>query len=1415
MSGKKHNVSQDVFGRDLSYLLSCHPALEQLNKIDLYSSDMESAYSPLHVCLRLGYLEKAYKLYRRWKRQQSSQYNSNLKNIWDLKDREGLTPIELYRCENNIWNYHNVPVALYPERRSSEESVSVVQWEPRSHKENSSNCRGRSVQELRDVYQLLRGGRELYTIGSNVNLQLGTGDSEDRQEPYKLDEYLLSNSNDPCQRVRFKAVIMKRYHSLTVTTEGQIFTAGSGSRGRLGNNDTNMSNVRHAKVDMDSHRVHQLDSSDHHSVVLTTSGDILTWGWNRYSQLGYSTPSTNVKKLDNSALENVCSAIPKKVVNPPWKKSPPSKVKFVACSKVHTCLIDDQNNFYAWGLNLGQMGTTKNYSEDSDFSYLGHRGWVISSPQGSKLPSFVQHIRQLFCTEFATFILSGENQLCVITNYKILSFSIPKTISKQVSLNQFDVFTPNSLSKKNRVVKIKTTHPFGNNICVLYESGAVGILQSNLIQDSVHGWSKLPNSLPITQYWIPYFGWNKCLDFDVGANGQLILCTSGGYIYKSNSASNPQFHRQVSNKLASGKSVMVSCDSLFSSFGIIRDDVDMIPVRFVKQHLYYDMSSLSPLSSAKLDSRRVRDYELLDKNDSDFIFDDFVKCSNNEKIDGLYLEEVNDNTEDGVIQDDILWKTFRKRWSRSKTLDYNGSFAFHPNQINCDDFNQGAMRTSYDLYFTDSKSGAVIAACHWALLEVRASLFTTHLHEFGYFTSKVDSGVTFRFKNDLPSPSDHRVIEVACGRLLPEALNYALHYMYTDKIPELSHILDPTTRKRMEVSTKAFMKLLDLHLSTFRGDQLPSALAKLLSESLSSKELSTKSVPDITIRLANGETLKAFSFMLESRCAFFESLFSRDWNRSDDSIKELFMEHVSVNEMTCILKYIHGLPFPDLFSHCTFDDYKGFVNFVLGVIQICDELMLFDLKHYLASILIDFIDASTVMVILVNAHRLFSNALIIECCWFIHNNIDLLFDERNSKIIEEHFDSELWTILQDFILEAKTRNRREFSGWYGDEGNANYSIGLFEKNCTKFNSLFMDNSNPFEPSFESRPHHKKSAGSKKSTDRRRSSNNQRTSLSQENLANVRRPSSSALDSKSSALNKLNFGALNKETEEAVEDDLSNMDHQGFVTVGKSRRKSSRSHKEHITATSSTLTSVGSSSVAATLNVVKFEAAGNFESTSDLELRANVSSSAPDRKSLFPELSSAIQVSSATESVSKVGPSLFSAVKKKSQKERMKIATYENVQDVPVTKKPVWGGGPSKSSSTSAQSTASVANKFPSITQSIRGQNTKRKSSVVGLTSTGESSTIPLYLSNTKENVPKPSRSLKEAIEEERFAKWWSQESEKVQEQLKKEEERERYLLNKSKPKDSQTDAEGGKKHSRHERARKPLHKRQTGAKAST
>lgn len=86
-----------------------------------------------------------------------------------------------------------------------------------------------------------------------------------------------------------------------------------------------------------------------HTLALTRSGEVYSWGLGRFSQLGYIVETSLTA---NGRLEEPIQSVPKKVVGPLRREV----VCGVAASKnASACWTVD--TVFTWGTNTGQLGT--------------------------------------------------------------------------------------------------------------------------------------------------------------------------------------------------------------------------------------------------------------------------------------------------------------------------------------------------------------------------------------------------------------------------------------------------------------------------------------------------------------------------------------------------------------------------------------------------------------------------------------------------------------------------------------------------------------------------------------------------------------------------------------------------------------------------------------------------------------------------------------------------------------------------------------------------------------------------------------------------------------------------------------------------------------------------------------------------
>ncbi|MCD9645409.1 hypothetical protein HAX54_034291 [Datura stramonium] len=176
---------------------------------------------------------------------------------------------------------------------------------------------------------------EVFSWGSGVNYQLGTGNAHIQKLPCKVDS--LHGSD-------IKLVSAAKFHSAAVTACGELYTWGFGRGGRLGHPDFDIHSGQAAVITprkvifgLGARRVKAVAAAKHHTVIATEAGEVFTWGSNREGQLGYTSVDTQPTPRRVSSLR--------------------SKIVAVAAANKHTAVVSDLGEVFTWGCNKeGQLG---------------------------------------------------------------------------------------------------------------------------------------------------------------------------------------------------------------------------------------------------------------------------------------------------------------------------------------------------------------------------------------------------------------------------------------------------------------------------------------------------------------------------------------------------------------------------------------------------------------------------------------------------------------------------------------------------------------------------------------------------------------------------------------------------------------------------------------------------------------------------------------------------------------------------------------------------------------------------------------------------------------------------------------------------------------------------------------------------
>ncbi|XP_047315344.1 uncharacterized protein LOC124919203 isoform X2 [Impatiens glandulifera] len=176
---------------------------------------------------------------------------------------------------------------------------------------------------------------EVFSWGSGVNYQLGTGNAHIQKLPCKVDSL---------HGLSMKLISAAKFHSVAVSACGEVYTWGFGRGGRLGHPDFDIHSgqaavitPRRVTLGLGARRIKAVAAAKHHTIVATEGGEVFTWGSNREGQLGYTSVDTQPTPRRVSSLK--------------------SKIITVAAANKHTAVVSECGEVFTWGCNKeGQLG---------------------------------------------------------------------------------------------------------------------------------------------------------------------------------------------------------------------------------------------------------------------------------------------------------------------------------------------------------------------------------------------------------------------------------------------------------------------------------------------------------------------------------------------------------------------------------------------------------------------------------------------------------------------------------------------------------------------------------------------------------------------------------------------------------------------------------------------------------------------------------------------------------------------------------------------------------------------------------------------------------------------------------------------------------------------------------------------------
>lgn len=922
--------ARDHYGRTLLHHVASSPkptatsfarALLEIPFLDIYAQDWESGWTALHRALYAGNATIAQALMARDIRDMTDfsklgHTSHPSGSLIKIKDREGYSPFDVYgatirsRDIKQIISSAGWPDSMLPGVTASDAA---------------SNAASNDMDDLDELY-LARStlkprtdfsADEVFTLGSNKNLNLGLGDQDDRQFPERITlkrpEHLLhrfhreyeedmerlglsdtldhSISNElPTlirnKPIRIQNVVMSKLHTAIITDdpEANLFICGFGPGGRLGTGDesTRFNFVCIETGALEGKKIMSVALGQDHSLAITEYGEIFSWGSNKLGQLGYSLPRTNNRN------DVPIQTTPRQIFNP-FKKE---MIIGAAASSIHSVVFSD-SGLYTFGKNEGQLGLV-----DSDARSLE----VQITPRRVGASLFKSPIQMVSAIDRATAVLLQNNEVWVFSQYGYSKLSLPldstsKFIKDSFMATRYD-------ASVNRIVKLECG---GDTICALSSSGEVFTVQVNKPDDpptltSTTNPAKIRNSLAV-----PIRAWSvkkphmAASDVDVGQDGSIIICTTSGSAWRKEKRTKNKDGASKDYKFARipGLSRAVAVRSnAFGAYAVAQRDCDVTreQIHIEQSTLRDDLLLLSPFITPGVDD-----------------------------VDEILAADTSD---------DPLPLSAAAAMKRAILASSDMENQFLP------------LRSEGTVWVTSSLSDARIPA-HEFMLSGRSPVLRKALQDFrtAYFASVPDAF-------DVEYGKDGHIQIRLHGVDFLTVMNLVF-FLYTDSILDVWHKArsSPQNAARYrQVRTEVMRVATHLGLPTLeRAARLMVEPQPSLKTDLAHaiRHPSFFNDADVVVQL-NGDSVKVHSQVVCQRCPFFDALFNGrsggkwlELRRSDPSEEvHVDLKHIDRSIFDFVLRYLYADADEQLFDRVRTKDLDGLIDLLLDVMYVANELMI-------------------------------------------------------------------------------------------------------------------------------------------------------------------------------------------------------------------------------------------------------------------------------------------------------------------------------------------------------------------------------------------------------------------------------------------------------------------------------------------
>ncbi|KAI9691060.1 MAG: hypothetical protein M1822_008680 [Bathelium mastoideum] len=916
-------------------------ALLQHPLTDLYIQDLENGWTALHRAFYFGNILIALAIINRESEDSLSHGPGNpSKMLIKIKDKEGHVPFDVLGLTLRDHRAETMRRARRASSLSSEDTANES-----AEGEEQGNHVGLWARSLQ--------GDEVYTFGSNKNITLGFGDEDDRHFPERIHlrrplhlsqrffkehinrgakrwasidpafaDMLLARLSPPKPASELPAVIrsrpviiqdvqMSKLHTAVITTdpESNLYLCGHGPGGRLGTGSeaTQFSFVCVEGGALARKRVTAVALGHHHTIALSSDGEIFSWGSNGFGQLGYILPQSPTRD-DEPVL-----TLPRQIFGPLKKEV----VLGIAASRIHSVAFTS-SSLYTFGKNEGQLGIV-----DSDARSLTSQ----AIPRKVAASLFSSSIVSACAIDRATVCLLENHDVWIFANYGYTKLSLALGAFTNYFLR--DTFLTTRYDTMPNITKITSG---GDTICALSSAGEIYTVSiTNSVEGPVSNTSttnpsKIRGALsPAHKIWSPREDHMRAKDVSVDQDGSIILTTEAGSAWrrtrrakiKDASASGTGEYQPKNYKFSRipGLTRVIAVRaSGYGAYAAVRSESGIIQSSTVIEDktLWKDLLPLLPFYSL---ASSVPDSDSEDENPPPRFWQGSKKKSDVALIKQRILESSD-------LEKDML------ELQRQSAND---------------------PKTSYDVMLSCTASDVRVPV-HSFLACSRSKVIRHGLAQFqrsGFFTIPDVLSIEYDKAGD--------VLVQFTGLDFLSLANFVL-YLYTDNIVDFWH----HTRRVPKLAFRYRQIRTELMRLAVKLDmpELEPAVRQMIEPKRSLdidlewafREGLLEATGDIIVQLEDAE-VRVLSALVCRRCPFFEGLFNgrahgkwlddrrRTLTDETDAIT-VDLKHIEPGVFEFVLRHIYADTGEELFDDVVSDDFDDFIDLVIDVMGVANELML-------------------------------------------------------------------------------------------------------------------------------------------------------------------------------------------------------------------------------------------------------------------------------------------------------------------------------------------------------------------------------------------------------------------------------------------------------------------------------------------